>query len=328
LDRLKTLPDIPNLPTNTSFSTILPNLQIAWDSVSRGAFKTCPRFYQYVIINGYTSRLENIHFFFGIGFHSALELYDRKRAEGKTHKQSLFDAIRFIISYTYDFNRKRPWLSDEPTKNRETLIRAIIWYLIQFEDDPLETMILSDKSPAVELSFHYPSGIVTSTTKEEILFTGHLDRVVNWNDKPWIVDRKTTKLSLTQKGNEKFFQKFSPDDQMSGYYFGGTIIFDQPIGGIIIDAGQTAATFTKFQRGFTNRSRSQLYEWYIDITYMIKSAETYAQNNYYPMNDKSCDKFGGCPFRPVCSEPPEMREELLEKFYTRRIWDPLITREV
>lgn len=321
------MPDSLNLIINTSFSQILPNLQLAWDSVSRGAAKTCWRYYEYTIKEGYTTKLENIHFVFGIGFHSALELYDHKKAEGKTHKQALIEAVRFTAAYTWDFKRRRPWLSDEPTKNRETLIRAVIWYLIQFEDDPLETMILKNGKPAVELSFHYNSQIY-SCTDEPYLLTGHLDRAVNWGNKPWIVDRKTTKTSFTGKGTERFFDKFSPDDQMSGYYFGGNIIFEEPLGGIIIDAAQTAVTFTKFQRGYTNRTPSQLNEWYFELNYLFKQAETYAKDNYYPMNEKSCDKYGGCPFRMICSESPEMRQELLDKFYTKRIWDPLKTREI
>lgn len=319
---------LDNLPTNTSFSTILPNLQLAWDSVSRGALKTCPTYYKYTIIDGYITKLENIHFVFGIGFHAALELYDRKRAEGLTHKQSLYEAVRYIIEYTWDFSRKRPWLSDEPTKNRETLIRSVIWYLFQFENDPLETMILKNGKPAVEQSFHFRA-YITSCTNEDYLLTGHLDRVVNWNNKPWIVDRKTTKNSLLRSEDaEKFFAKFSPDDQMSGYYFGGQVIFDQPIGGIIIDASQTGATFTRFQRGFTRRTPSQLNEWHEDLRYLFREAETYAKDNHYPKREKSCNMYGGCPFRLVCSESPEMRQELLDKFYTRRVWDPLKTREV
>ncbi len=320
------MPDIPHLPLNTSFSKILPNLQLAWDSVSRGAFKTCPKYYEYVIINGYASKRENVHFIFGIGFHSALELYDRHKAEGKSHLESLHLAVRYTIQYNWDFKRSRPWISDEPTKTRETLIRAVIWYLIQFEDDPLETMILKDGKPAVELTFHYNSHL-NSCTDEPYILCGHLDRVVNWNSKPWIVDRKTTKLSLL-KDTEKFFEKFSPDDQMSGYYFGGKIIFDEPISGIIIDAGQTAVTFTKFQRGFTHRSQSQLNEWYEDLSYMFKQAEHYAKNNHYPMNDKACGNYGGCPMRPICSEPPEMRQELLNAFFIKRVWDPLVSREI
>lgn len=315
-----------NLPPNTSFSKKLPLLQLAWDSVSRGAFNTCKKYYEYVIIQGYASKQENVHFIFGIGFHAALELYDRHRANNKSHSESLNLAVRYTIQYTWDFQRKRPWLSDEPTKNRETLIRAVIWYLIQFEDDPLETMILKDGSPAVELSFHYNSHL-NSITDEPYIFCGHLDRVAYWNDKIYIIDRKTTKTSLL-KDTEKFFSNFKPDDQMSGYYFGGKVIFDQPIDGIIIDAGQTAVSFTKFQRGFTYRTSEELDEWYYDTSLMLKEAEECAKIGKYRMNPKACSNYGGCPFRIVCSEPPGMRQELLDAFFIKRVWDPLITREV
>lgn len=311
---------------NTSFSQKLPNLQLAWDSVSRGAMKTCPRYYKYTIIDGYAGTEENVHFVFGIGFHTALELYDRKIASGLTHHQALIDTVRYILSYTWNFGRQRPWLSLEPTKTRLTLIRSVIWYLDQFKDDALKTYIQSDGTPAVELSFHYECGI-NSITHEPYLLCGHLDRVVEWNDHLWIVDSKTTKQTLG-KDTEKFFEKFEPDDQMSGYYFGGTIIFDRKIKGIIINAAQTAVNFTKFQRGETTRSPEKLNEWIEDTELLFREAEMYAQKNRWPKREKSCNNYGGCTFRLVCSSEPKQRQKLLDNFYTKRIWDPMITREI
>lgn len=311
---------------NSSFSQILPTLQLAWDSVSRGALKTCPRYYEYTIIQGYQTRAENIHFTFGIGVHSAKELYRRLITQGQSHDQALIETIRFLLAYTWDETRNRPWSSTEPTKTRSTLIRYVIWYLDQFQDDSLETVILKDNKPAVELSFHYDCGL-KSITNEPILLCGHLDELVSWNDKFWIVDCKTTKQTL-QKNAEEFFAKFSPDDQMSGYYFAGRVIFDKPISGIIIDAGQTAVTFAKFQRGFTYRTPTQLDEWFVNFEHWLRQAETYAQNKFWPMNEKSCNQYGGCPFRGVCSTSPELRQNLLDKLYTKRVWDPMISREV
>src|ERR1051326_3337015 len=115
--------------TNSSFSKILPSLQIAWDSVSRGALQTCPRYYYYNIICGYTTKEENIHFTFGIGIHAAQETYHREKFKGKTHEESLNSAVRFAIEYTWDFKRRRPWISYDQNKNRETLIRTVVWYL-------------------------------------------------------------------------------------------------------------------------------------------------------------------------------------------------------
>lgn len=311
---------------NTSFSKILPNLQIAYDSVSRGALQTCPRYYYYTIIQGYTTKEENIHFTFGIGIHGGQETYHRAKARNLSHEEALRIATRYAIEYSWDFKRKRPWISTEPTKTRETLIRTIIWYLEQFKDDVLKTYIKSDGTPAVELSFHFDSGL-TACTNEPYFFCGHIDRLVTWDEDFYITDIKTTKFSLT-KSTQEFFNKYALDDQMSGYYYAGKVIFETPIKGLIIDAAQTAVSFSRFQRGQTLRTKSQLDEWYEDTHYWFKQAEIYAKDNYWPMNKKSCNNYGGCPFLIVCSEDPSFRPKILQDFYIQRIWDPLITREV
>lgn len=312
---------------NTSFSKKKENLQLAWDSVSRGALLTCPRYYQLTIIEGYSTKSENIHFVFGIGTHGAYEIYHREKADNKTHHQALISAVRYVLSYTYDFQRKRPWISSEPTKTRETLIRTVIWYLENFKDDVLKTFIKADGTPAVELSFHYPTGQLTKTTQEPFTFCGHLDRFATWDEDYYITDTKTTKTSLT-KDTETFFRRYLLDDQMSGYYFSGKIIFDKPIKGLIIDACQTAVNFSRFQRGETYRTKSQLDEWYDNTHYWLEQNETYVLNNFWPMNLKSCNNYGGCPFLGVCGEPPELRDKILQDFFIKRVWDPLITREV
>lgn len=315
---------------NTAFSTLMPGLQLAWDSVSRGALKTCPRYYYYTIILGYQTKSENIHFIFGIGFHSSIELYHREKVKGKDHPAALISATRFAIEYTWDSKRNRPWISDEPTKTRQTLIRSVIWYLEQFKDDVYKVVEIEDKdgniSPAVELSFHYDSGLI-SLTDEPYIHCGHLDRFVQKDDRYYIPDVKTTKFSLT-KNTQDFFNKYSPDDQMTGYYAAGNVIFQHKIDSIIIDAGQTAVNFSRFQRGFIYRTPEQLNEWLIDLDFKFKENEIYVKENYWPMNDKSCNMWGGCPFRLVCSETPSMRQNLLDNFFIKRIWDPLITREV
>jgi len=315
-----------NTSTNTSFSKILPNLQLAWDSVSRGALLTCPRYYQLTIINGYTTKSENIHFTFGIGTHGAYETYHRQRAQGQDHKAALISAVRFVLEYTWDTRRNRVWVSTEPTKTFETLLRTVIWYLEQFKDDILKTFIRQDGTPAVELSFHFPTG-VNACTNEPYIFAGHLDRFVTWADDYYITDTKTTKFSLT-KATQEFFNRYTLDDQMTGYYFAGKVIFDKPIKGLIIDACQTAVTFSRFQRGETHRTKAQLDEWFQNTHYWLRQNEQYAKDNFWPMNLKSCNNYGGCPFNIVCGETPEFRGKILSDFFVQRTWDPLITREV
>ena len=63
--------------THGTTSPFLPGtkIQFAWDSTSLGLIKTCPRLYQYTMIDGWGHRGESIHLKFGIEYHHALEFY-------------------------------------------------------------------------------------------------------------------------------------------------------------------------------------------------------------------------------------------------------------
>lgn len=312
------------LPPNTSFSQQIPHLQLYWDSTSLGALKTCPRYYEYVIVRGYGgSGRANAHLFFGQEYHAGLELYDRLKAQGKSHEEAVLSSVKALLISTWDFDLKRPWISEEPTKNRDSLIRSIIWYLDQFENDPLETIILANGQPAVELSFRFEPNL-QSDEDEEFFLCGHLDRMVTYQDRPWILDRKTSKSYL----NERYFSHFSPDNQMSLYDIAGKVVYREPVAGIIIDAAQILVEGTRFQRGFISRSEGQREEWLRDLIFWLANAQTYAQQEYWPLNDRSCQQYGGCPFIPVCGSAPQVRDRLLDGLFQKRIWDPRVTREV
>lgn len=318
---------------NTAFSEQNPALQLYWDSTSLGLLKECPRKYQLRLRQAYAARGENIHFRFGILVHRAFELYDRHRALGLDHISAQREVIRDAIFSTWNFELGRPWFSDIPEKNRETLLRVIVWYLDQFgESDPLQTIILSDGKPAVELHFTLALGNASRLTGEEFHLCGHIDRLVMWNDSPWVTDRKTTKYSL----GPAFFAKYSPDNQMSCYDLAGTMIYHQPIKGIIIDAIQVGSTYARFQRGFVYRTPNQVEEWLQDLRYWLSCAESFAEANYWPMNDKACgvphwNDFigtiqGGCEYREICGADPAVREAKAKALFDQSIWDPLQVR--
>ena len=54
--------------------------------------------------------------------------------------------------------------------------------------------------------------------------------------------------------------------------------------------------------------------------------EACAKVQSWPQNDTSCDMWGGCPFRSVCSRPPASREQWIAAEFTTRLWDPLQVR--
>ena len=216
-----------------------------------------------------------------------------------------------------------PWASDDKNKNRKTLLRTVVWYLDHYKDSDEKTVILPDGTPAVELWFRYEIDLKTPDGTPYIL-TGHLDRLIEIAGEIRFQDLKTTKSTI----NNQFFDKFNPDNQMSHYTAGGKIVFEKEIAGGLIDAAQVAIDFTRFQRGFVDRTPAQTEEWLKDIQIYLKMAEALAEATYWPMNDKSCWHFGGCPFVGVCNKDPTSREIFLKRDFERRQWDPLKKRGI
>ena len=231
-------------------------------------------------------------------------------------------------------------------KNRETLVALVVDYLDHFDPDPAETYIKSDGTPAVELSFRFeldwgprageckdglePGDVGypgPSYESQPYLLCGHLDRVVSFNDQLLVMDRKTTTTTLSGY----YFNQYEPNNQMTLYTLAGKIIMGAPIRGVIIDAAQILLEKPNaFARGFTYRTEDQLEEWLADLRVLLENAERYAENDYWPMNDSSCDKFGGCRYRDICSKSPSVRERFLaadfEKLEPDQRWNPLKSR--
>lgn len=310
---------------NSSFHPSIPGLQIAWDSTSLGTFKTCPRKYQLSIIEGWTPRRTSVHLIFGLHYHKALERYDHSRSQGVPHEQAAIDAVRQALSDTWerpkDGSRGGPWLSDDQYKNRLTLVRTVVWYLDHFSEDTVQTVQLANGRPAVELSFRFASDFTTQDG-EPFIICGHLDRLGDYNGQTYVLDRKTTKSTISQN----WFNDFTPHNQFSLYCFAAKVIYRHEVKGLIVDGAQIAVGFSRFERAIIPRTETQLEEWWQELGMTLKLAEYYAHAGHWPMNDTACGNYGGCPFREVCSKPPGIRQKWLEGMFVKRVWDPLQVR--
>lgn len=311
-------------------------IQYAWDSTSLEWFKRCPRLYQYQMIEGYRPKGESIDLRFGIEVHQALHDYDLSRAAGVNHDDSVHDVIQELVLRVADWDPAIEEYGDKAKyKNRDTLIRSVIWYLDHYKNDPAKTVIMSDGKPACEVSFRFELdwGVEVTTVDDEegkgqtlfqpYLLCGHLDKVVEFNGELLTKDVKTLKSTPSSY----FFDQFEPHNQMTLYTLAGKVLFDMPVRGVIIDAIATQIEGTQFNRGVTYRTPDQLDEWLKDLRFWTGKAEDYAAEGYWPMNDTACDKYGGCAFRGVCSKSPSVRQSFLDSDFTKEDpWNPLKPR--
>lgn len=335
--------------TNSSIlSPFLPgtSIQYAWDSTSLGYLKSCPRLYQYIMIDGWTPKSENtIHLRFGIEYHKALEEYDDFKLAGRPHDDALRGTVRELLT------RIRDWDPDTTTKagnykNPRTLVQLVIDYLDKFKDDPATTVVRENGEAATELSFRFEldfgpeaggyfnpdpptmiNGEVMPPSGQPYVLAGHLDRVVSYIDDLFVMDRKTT----TTTPSQYYMDQYSPNNQMTLYTLAGQVVLGASIKGVIIDAAQVLLEKpNNYVRGFTYRTHDQLNEWLNDLRFWLRSAENYATLGYWPMNDTACDKFGGCRFRGVCSKDPSVRQRFLEADFVQlppeERWNPLKPR--
>lgn len=341
-------------------------VMFAWDSTALGSFKRCPRKYQLEIIEGWRSRADNVHLTFGILYTEALEAYYQLRTQGVEHEEALRNVVEDALAATWistdnwqevelvgsapDYHGSMnfreghrwehgPYDSKIGNKNSYNLIRTIIWYLDQFENDPAETVIAEDGTPLVERSFRMAldwgpkasnwakvKGITEAFTIDvrPYILCGHLDRVVSFLGGTYVMDHKTTKSTI----GDYYFDQFEPNNQMSLYTIAAKVIFNTPIKGAIIDGAQVAVGFSRFARGLTYRTQAQLDEWLKDLRYWFDLAERYATDGYWPMNDTACFS---CPFNhhdnKICAKDPAVRESFLASGFTKeRPWNPLAIR--
>lgn len=320
----------------TEPSCFLPGTksQYAWDSTSLGWLKTCPRLYQYQMIDNWRSKGLKPDLFFGLVFAEVCQAYQKEIFQGITHDDAVFDMVKYVHSRAWD------WDSDHKYKNKYTLVEAVITYLDQWEDDPAKTVSLTDGSPAVELSFKFQldwgpqaqaeqrdndGDLAGDFAPQPYILCGHLDRIVEFNGVLMVMDQKTTRSTISSN----YFDRYHPDNQMTLYTLAAGVIYDQPIRGVIIDAIQIMLEKPhRTVRGFTYRTPGELDEWLEDLRHWFSLAEFYAESNYWPKNDTACDKYGGCQFKDVCNKDPGVRKAFLKSNFTQegQRWDPLIPR--
>lgn len=219
---------------------------------------------------------------------------------------------------------ERRYLPYDKIKNRETLVRLVEWYC---EDQPAEVggaglfpYAFPDGTPAVELSFKLPLPFNTPNGQAYIL-AGHLDAIKTFGKmETFITDNKTTKSYL----GPPYWKQFSPNIQVDIYDLAGSLLFpDLKIKGVAIEAAQVLVGGAEFAPQVFYRTEGQREETLSEIGRWLKFAETFVEDDYWPMNKSNCKM---CGFNSICSKDPAQRERYLKADFVQKRWNPLEER--
>lgn len=306
-----------NAPIRKSFKD---GVQFAFDSTSLTLAMECPRKYHYRMIRNIVPGSVSVHLLFGGIYAAALEHFYGLRAQGIDLETAVLETIRKAMIDSWDAESNQPLSFNDVRKTRPSLIRTIVWYLAQFgeeEKGSMSTHVLANGKAAVELSF-------ALEISDDLLYCGHLDRVVDFAGSLYWMDQKTTGSTV----GPYFFESYKLSNQFMGYTWAGHIMFESPVRGGICDAAQIAVNFSRFERGLLAYSQQQLEEWQRNTVWQINNIRSLTQLDVWPMNLTACGNYGGCPYRSICKAHPAIREQIIQSEFVQPAggWDPLTPR--
>ena len=285
---------------------------VTLDSTILNTISLCERRTKYQMIDAIHPSIKGEALERGDLMHKMLEVYESLRCnlvnpESGTWK-TLLDAdfnrmeegkfAEFAIEAGRFFATK---MDLHPDEIEETIFQ-FTEYIEFYKDDPWDTL-------SVEA---IGSKVLFENSDLRILYTFKIDRLAQ-RDKiiaPW--DYKTSKRRS---------ETSSLSNQFIGYAWAtdsNYVIVDK------IGFQKSLKRDERFQRIFLSYDNERIEEWRENaIHWALAYYQLLKRPNVSSMNLTSCDKFGGCIYRPVCEKAPSAREWIISRdFVQGERWDP------
>lgn len=302
------------------------------NSSSLSLIQTCPRKSFYSLHERWKSRTGSPPLVYGSAIHKAMEVFyshtSKEReipvnfeesAEAMAHGDSaperhfLYDAISGFIA------------AAEPLRNLpDTDKRSIpsgVWVLSHYFKTYInDTYVIhsDDNGPIVERSFSIP---YYEDKNLKIELFGQIDFALR-NELTGEVlpgDHKTS----SQLGSE-FFNRIKPNHQYTGYLIGAkeTLGLDGEhflVNGIQVKAIPKTALGgpPSFTRQITRRNEQDFAEFKDALIAAVRNYLRWSETGVWPIGVvDACANYGGCQYLDICSQPNELKQNILEsKFY-------------
>ncbi|RQW92787.1 MAG: hypothetical protein EHM79_00220 [Geobacter sp.] len=328
------------------------------DSSKIQDYLTCPRYFWYRHVLGWTKDIASPHLDFGTSVHAGMEPLMRFRMGSNTYisvvknnphrveeevfihyppmkskgynSVSLEEAFnRFLDSYKSFFGNL---LIVAPGKSIDAVSEILPMYVENYSQDDFETL-------HVEVSFRAPlinSGMIGNA--DPISLHGRMDGIVRTKDgRIWGVEHKTaSKLSNIWQN------QWSTSVQIGSYTHLLYCMFPpEDVQGVIVNALVFNPTKVQVRRIYVTRSRESMRAWYklvtdtvtriyVDLERFQTQVETNNPDIYntFHMCPTSCGNYGGCEFLEFCVAWPEPLRHIDPKEptpppgYKIHYWDP------
>jgi len=213
-------------------------------------------------------------------------------------------------------------------KTLDRMVGALEFYFSEYplDDDPARISTLAGV-PAVEWRFALPLPFNNPDTGEPLLYAGRTDMICEFAGGRYAEDDKTTK-SLGARWSHQWEMR----GQFVGYAWAGREL-GLGLQGTLVRGVSILKTKYESAQAIVNSPDWKIDEWVKHRDFLItKALECYGADGYRhgqeegfwePAFDGTCEEYGGCGFKSVCTIPPEKRINWLTTNFVENTWNPL-----
>ena len=246
----------------------------------------------------------------GKAYHECKEVLFREIAKGRSIREAVESSVGRALTFREALSRPEGYSGKwDNARTLDTLVRSLVWYAEEYGENLLRTLILPNGEPALELrfEFHVPN--------TDYRVSGRIDRVVTDDEGTSPLDFKTTSKML----NNVFFRQFTPNIQVYIYLYICRHVLGFEAPKFIVDGVQVLVGGTRFARSSIYVDDKVLEDFMnIEIPALLEEYDRCWNSGIFPQRFSSCDLFGSCEFRHVCSMRKDLHEQRLKDTYVRR----------
>jgi len=286
------------------------------DNTSRSDFVSCPRkFYIGRVLNLHPSA-KSIHLHAGGAYATGLETLRRAYyVEDRPLPEALAEGISDLI---------RAYGNFDPGTSPKTLWNMVAALAFYCERWPLATDYIKPAKLGNQYGIEYSDAIpledcIHPTSGMPILYGGRCDMIGAYHGQLFIEDDKTT-TSLGQR----WLSQWELASGITGYVW-MTQMRGYKVQGAILRGVSILARHNEGAESIQYRKSWELERWRTQLSRDIKRMIQCWNEDYWDFNlDHSCNDFGGCPYRKVCTSPrPEKWLATLKESH----WSPITLEE-
>ncbi len=182
-----------------------------------------------------------------------------------------------------------------------------------------------------------PFAVPIYADNPDILYVGRLDKLVEWENRVWVFEHKTTTWGGVKAGISPIYaESFSPNSQIDGYLHAAKMLHGEKAKGVMVDAAFVSKTCHEhFMFLPIERSLNNLDAWLSELQLELHRIEENEHDliedqpnsflSAYPKNTGSCIQFmRPCPYMDICKtqpNPEERKDETPMGFKVKK-WEP------